>query len=715
MKYLILTSAAAAALLGVFLVGGSTGSLEPPGERTLEPGPAGSTALSASAALPLQVRDGGERQQVDVTPEVVLTDPSPEEPGIPLAVRLTLVEFTPARKWRAVAHSAMVVWLTKGVPGSVDHGVSEHSASVARVTTDADGVLSTTLTVPADWWSALADAQASGDHQLYSACAISLHARPLEPGFQKEPRGIGLSVPLPEVLDKRLTLRRGGNLQVVTRHAGVAIASTVRLLEENHEGVWRSQERGNALGPGHYTIKVDEPGSFVVAARAEGVGTARATVEVSDDFRLPMTIELDLQGSGALTGRLVDPNGTPVLSHGVRAIQTRLQGATYLSTNQQLDHEQGRGCAVGTDTTNADGEFEITGLEPGDYRLLAWDSVTWGEPKLLAEQVSTGTEPGTYTLERHALVVKAVDHQGQPVTVHAHETLGLQDGVQVYCYARTLRPGEYRESLWSREGGDYLMAQLKSDREYVLGIHSIHHAGVEEIVQLSPTDYQEEVVLRLAPPVEAATLDVKIHGPRGTSVDAELRFSVSDRSGYLLIDRRIRSLSTTPTAVSRPPGDYVVRAEEAIYPRFAAVEREIRLEPGEVETETLELGAAGSLAVHVKAAGPPGPSKPFATPDDEIAAVLDGSARGLVIVELTPVGGGSALTMSFPSQGPYVMSHQGPDPGLPFGTKLNATNAIPVGDYTARLTALGYETVERTMTIRERKSSKLVITMKPTR
>ena len=71
--------------------------------------------------------------------------------------------------------------------------------------------------------------------------------------------------------------------------------------------------------------------------------------------------------------------------------------------------------------------------------------------------------------------------------------------------------------------------------------------------------------------------------------------------------------------------------------------------------------------------------------------------------------------MSFPSQGPYVMSHQGPDPGLPFGTKLNATNAIPVGDYTARLTALGYETVERTMTIRERKRSKLVVTMKPTR
>lgn len=631
-------------------------------------------------------------------------------------MRLTVFEVTAPKETKRAAHVAMSMWLTKGMLGSAEPKPNEHTASVVSGTTDEQGVLSTTVIVPREWCEALEHAQGSSARDASLAAAISIHARPQEPGFRHDPRGFSLSMPLPEVVEKRLRLRRGGNLLVVTRHGGELRASEVRLLHEKDAGTWRSKERADVLKEGHYSIEVEEPGRYAVTARARGIGTAWAIVDYPQDFAAAETIELDLEGTGTLTGRLIDPGGAPILDHGVRAIQTRIDGATHLSTNQQLDHERGKGCVNGTAQTNADGEFRITGLEPGDYRLLGWDHSTWGDPRHLAEQVATGSGPHVYTMERHALVIKVEDDRGMPVEILGHEEdrrWSFPNQVLVYCYPRVLDHGERRRPLWSTPSGDYLIAQLQPDREYVLGVHSSRHAPMERIVRMSITDYQEEVTLRLGSALEPASLQVTCRAPGGDPVKADLLVTVRTQSGYSLEEAMIVGSSSVPLTMQLPPGGFVLRVEEKRFPRYVPVEKEMQLVPGESRVESLELGAAGSIAVEPKAAGPPGPYAQATTRQESIARMEDGTLYGRVAVKLTPAGGGDVLHLTFPPQGPIYMSHQGPDPGLPFGTSLNATQRIAVGDYTVQLTALGYEPVERQITIAKRKRKRIKVTMIP--
>ncbi len=570
--------------------------------------------------------------------------------------------------------------------------------------------------VPEDWCDDLEDAQADGDRGSRQAAAISIHARPVEPGFQQNLRGLGLSMPLPERVEKGVRLRRGGNLRVVTRHGGELRASEVLLLYETEAGTWRWKERADTLQAGHYSIKVDQPGRYGVTARVSGIGTAWTIVEWSQESATAEAIELNLAGSGTLTGRLVDPGGAPVQDHGVRAIHTRIDKATDLTTNQRLDHERGDGCAIGTAQTNADGEFRITGLEPGDYRLLGWDRSNLREPQQLAEQVATGSGPQTYTIERHALFIKVVDERGAPVEIFGHDPIyipSLSNRVLVCCYPQVLEFGEPRQALWSTSSGDYLIAQLEPDRDYVLRVYSFTQVPVDRTVRLGITEYQEEVVLRLGAPVEAASLQLICRAPGGEPAGADLWVTVRDHSGYPIREAEIKRSSDVPLTMQLPPGDFFLQVKEKRFPRYAPVQVKLQLVPGESRVESLELRAAGSLAVEIKATGPRGPFKEVTERQELIARMRDGTLSGGVAVKLIPADGSDDLNLTFPTQGPIYMSHQGPDPGIPFGTILRATERIAVGDYTVQLTALGYEPVERQVTIRDRKRRRIKVTMIP--
>lgn len=109
----------------------------------------------------------------------------------------------------------------------------------------------------------------------------------------------------------------------------------------------------SADAEGRYSIGVDAPGPYTVAVSGGMMfGGSQATVVVPD--APTATIDVQLK-SGAITGRVVDPDGKPVA------------GAFLIA---RLDAETARGGA-GSAQSGSDGGFAIEGIDDGTYRVTA--------------------------------------------------------------------------------------------------------------------------------------------------------------------------------------------------------------------------------------------------------------------------------------------------------------------------------------------------------
>lgn len=604
----------------------------------------------------------------------------------------------------------MAVWLTRG------HASLLRVDSIEKVhgTTDANGALMMTVGLPRQWWTEFVQATVAKERTSIQRAQIRLHAHPVQPGFLQEINGVALRAEFDEPVEMSMRLKRGINVHVVTRHRGKEVRAEVRLLSLNNDAAWRTAERGKQLSPGHHILQVEDEGRYALTARSQGHGTAWLPFVVIAHGEPSERIDLELSGSGMIAGRLVDPEGQPVLGHGLRAVLTRIKGATHLSTNQKLDFERGRGCVQGAAQTDEFGAFTIEGLEPGDYRLLAWEGAHYGETALLAAQVGTGSPSQRFTLQRHALIVRVIDHEGQPVETVANEGNGsrLRVGTaSAYCRLAKLRAGEWSQSPWSQKRGKWLIAQLKPDREYVLGVLSSNHALQEQRVLLTLTDYQREVVVHLPAPVEPAVLHLGGVGPGGVPVSHPLTLTVRTPEGRTLLEWESTRSSGKELPLQLPPGPYVVSAEESwerVIRSHVGVEETIELKANEVKRMTLELGAAGYLGVHPEIGGPPGRIEP-----GEELDLRAWRSHGLVQVHLVPNSPAEVMQLEFPHQGPAAMSHPSHDLGLPAGSRLRAVAPIAVGKFKVRLLLRGYEPFEQQVQIQEGRCTWIKATLTP--
>jgi carboxypeptidase family protein len=120
----------------------------------------------------------------------------------------------------------------------------------------------------------------------------------------------------------------------------------------------------NGVGPAD-RVFADDQGRFEIAmAAASATLTASKPGFATATFRLPSRrspdpIEIPLMRGAALTGRVIDPSGQPVLSSGVRVRRI----------DQALPADPGR--VPVSAVTNDRGEFRLGGLAPGSYELFA--------------------------------------------------------------------------------------------------------------------------------------------------------------------------------------------------------------------------------------------------------------------------------------------------------------------------------------------------------
>jgi hypothetical protein len=206
-----------------------------------------------------------------------------------------------------------------------------------------------------------------------------------------------------------------------------------------------------AGGDGSFKLCGVEPGYYMVVGSGEGYApTSSNTFQVLDG-QDPPPVAVTLQVGGTIRGRVVDAGGSPVV------------GATVISRDQQTP-DNGNDAFFGsfvTSTatersgrTNAEGEFVLPNLAPGNYKVVI-DHPQSAGATLTGLQVSDGqtVQASQTTLLEGGTVRGNVIQGGAPVqraflqlysTVEASRSYQARSDAEGRFEFKHVRPGTYK-------------------------------------------------------------------------------------------------------------------------------------------------------------------------------------------------------------------------------------------------------------------------------
>lgn len=152
------------------------------------------------------------------------------------------------------------------------------------------------------------------------------------------------------------------------------------------------------------------PGPLIVAARKDGVGTARLEISSAE----APAMHLALKGDGKIRGMVTNASGLPVRDVRMAALERSvLQDSGGTITNATLKEaayaDAGTGSYLGYGASNDHGEFAICGLDPTREFVLFWSGAreqgTWGpfQPGITNVQIS---------LDVNEIQIRVVDSSG---------------------------------------------------------------------------------------------------------------------------------------------------------------------------------------------------------------------------------------------------------------------------------------------------------------
>jgi hypothetical protein len=141
---------------------------------------------------------------------------------------------------------------------------------------------------------------------------------------------------------------------VIDEKSGARIAKAVVILRRDQEGGVGE----NTGADGKFTLRDVDPGAYVLAVERDGYVVARGqsqTVNVQAG-QTTSDVQLKLLRTGAISGRVLDPDGDPI-------------SAVNVVVSAMRAKKDAR--PAGYATTNDRGEYRVFHIEPGEYRVFA--------------------------------------------------------------------------------------------------------------------------------------------------------------------------------------------------------------------------------------------------------------------------------------------------------------------------------------------------------
>lgn len=329
--------------------------------------------------------------------------------------------------------------------------------------------------------------------------------------------------------------------------------------------------RGRPAEPVHYgnnpgdrarSVQTDERGDFrfenlpagpdlhvTAAARADGTYRhGRFAESIAPPIKLELDagearddLELLLEATGSLKGRVVDADGDPIDAAIVSGYRT------------------GRKERWVEVRTSANGEFHVGGVIPGKYVFVAYhddyelgdERMTWSAPDQLEHE---------FVLARHARIeVSVVDEFGNALP-----------NALVTCRAIEQQEIERKRDI-KRRTDDYGRATLTSipPGEYAISANATDYeptGDAQDVTVSTDADSAVEIVLRAKPRPERATVIGSATTPDG---GVPRRLSFADRRGGVLsvLDGDFRLAGANPGRAS-----LLLRAEDCVPHRTEALQ-----------------------------------------------------------------------------------------------------------------------------------------------
>jgi hypothetical protein len=140
--------------------------------------------------------------------------------------------------------------------------------------------------------------------------------------------------------------------------------SESRTISTTALGVFEFKE----LPPGRYTVTATRPGYIRLQYGQRRPGEPGRPIQLSDGQRIA-DADFSLPRTGSLAGRITDELGDPLSEVNVYPAQWK-----YFRGKRRMVPVPGGASFNRTDET---GQFRITGLEPGEYFVLATTRTTW--------------------------------------------------------------------------------------------------------------------------------------------------------------------------------------------------------------------------------------------------------------------------------------------------------------------------------------------------
>ena len=140
--------------------------------------------------------------------------------------------------------------------------------------------------------------------------------------------------------------------------------SEARSISTNAQGVFEFKE----LLAGRYNVSATRPGYIRLQYGQRRPGEPGRPIQLADGQRMA-NADFSLPRSGAITGRITDELGDPLSDVSIYPAQWK-----YFRGKRRMVPVSGGGPFNRTDET---GQFRITGLEPGEYFVLATTRTTW--------------------------------------------------------------------------------------------------------------------------------------------------------------------------------------------------------------------------------------------------------------------------------------------------------------------------------------------------